>query len=130
MSDLDDLPGQLLKLRDLIRQAHEATRDLRAAVREAGAMRDSLPAAAEQAVTEKFSAEVESGLASFGEALDKAIEDGTQAVFRRFDKIEKMLLGEDDKSIRAGKPSIPQLIGAIAAAEGDVPAALRRGRRG
>jgi len=129
MSDLDELPRQLTELRDLIRQAHEATRDLRAVLREAKAVRDSLPAAAEKAVTEKFQAEVQSGLASFQDALDKAIEDGTQAVFRRFDKLEKLLLGEDDKSVRAGKPSIPQMLETIAAVEGNVPAALRR-RRG
>jgi hypothetical protein len=129
MSDLDELPAQLLALRDLIRQAHEATRDLRAALREAQAMRDSLPAAAEKAVSEKFTAEVEAGLASFHDALGKAIEDGTQAVFRRFDTIEKLLLGEDERSVRAGKPSIPSMIETIATAEGNVPAALRRTRR-
>ena len=130
MSDLDELPRQLIELRDLIRQTHEATRDLRTVLREAKAVRDSLPAAAEKAVTEKFNAEVESGLVSFGAALDKAIEAGTQAVFRRFDTIEKLLLGEDAKSVRAGKPSIPQMIETIAAVEGNVPAALRRTRRG
>jgi len=130
MSDLDELPRQLTELRDLIKRAHEATSDLRAAMREAKAMRDSLPAAAEKAVTEKFQAEVESGLASFGTALDKAIENGTQAVFRRFDGIEKLLLGEDDKSVRAGKPSIPQMLEVIAAVEGNVPAALRKTRKG
>jgi len=130
MSDLDELPRQLTELRDLIKRAHEATSDLRTAMREAKAMRDSLPAAAEKAVTEKFQAEVESGLASFGTALDKAIEDGTQAVFRRFDGIEKLLLGEDDKSVRAGKPSIPQMLEVIAAVEGNVPAALRKRQNG
>ena len=93
-------------------------------------MQDTLPAAAEKAVTEKFSAEVQSGLVSFESAMDKAIEDGTQAVFRRFDRIEKLLLGEDDKSVRAGKMSIPDMIGTIAAVEGNVPAALRKSRRG
>ena len=130
MSDLDELPRQLTELRDLIKRAHEATSDLRTAMREAKAMRDSLPAAAEKAVTEKFQAEVESGLASFGTALDKAIENGTQAVFRRFDGIEKLLLGEDDKSVRAGKPSIPQMLEVIAAVEGNVPAALRKRQNG
>jgi DNA-binding FrmR family transcriptional regulator len=127
-SNLDELPGQLVELRDLIRQAHEATADLRAVLRQAKAMRDSLPAAAEKAVTEKFAAEVETGLESFGKALDKAVEDGTQAVFRRFDRIEQLLLGEDRRSVRAGKPSIPQMIETIAAIEGNVPAALRRSR--
>ena len=126
MGDLDDLPRQLLELRDLIRQAHEVTSDLRAVLREAKAMRDSLPAAAEKAVSERLQAEVESGLESFGKALDKAIDDGTQAVFRRFDGIEKLLLGEDPKSVRQGKPSIPEMLGTIAAVEGNVPAALRR----
>ena len=130
MSDLDELPRQLTELRDLIRQAHEATSDLRAVLKEARAMQDTLPAAAEKAVTEKFSAEVQSGLVSFQDAMDKAIEDGTQAVFRRFDRIEKLLLGEDDKSVRAGKMSIPDMIGTIAAVEGNVPAALRKSRRG
>jgi hypothetical protein len=129
-SNLEDLPGQLLELRDLIRQAHEATADLRAVLREAKAVRDSLPAAAEKAVSEQVGAEVKAGLDEFGKALDEAIETGTQAVFRRFDKIEQLLLGEDAKSVRAGKPSIPQMIETIAAAEGNVPAALRRTRKG
>lgn len=124
--DLDELPGQLIELRELIRQAHEAVSDLRVAIREAKTMRDTLPEAAQKAVTEQLGAEVESGLKSFGEALDKAIDTGTQAVFRRFDKIEKLLLGEDPKSVRAGKPSIPQMLDTIAAVEGNVPAALRK----
>jgi hypothetical protein len=129
VSDLGDLPGQLLELRDLIRQAHEATRDLRAVLKEAAAVRDSLPAAAGKAVSEKIGAVVEEGLTSFHDALGRAIEDSTAAVYRRFDTIEKLLLGEDDKSVRAGKPSIPHLIETIATAEGNVPAALRRTRR-
>lgn len=126
MGDLEELPGRLIELRDLIRQAHEATSDLRAAIREAKAVRDSLPAAAEKAVTEQLSEEVKAGLDSFGKELDKAIEAGTQAVFKRFDRIEQLLLGEDAKTVRAGKQSIPQMIEAIAAVEGNVPAALRR----
>ena len=130
MSDLDELPRQLTELRDLIRRAHEATSDLRAVLREARAVRDSLPAAAEKAVTEQLSAEVNEGLRSFQKALDKAIDSGTDAVFKRFDRIEKLLLGEDPGSVRAGKPSIPQMIETIAAVEGNVPAALRKRQRG
>jgi hypothetical protein len=126
MGDLEELPGRLIELRDLVRQAHEATSDLRAAIRDARTLRDTLPAVAEKAVSEQVQAEVESGLESFGRALDKAIEDGTQAVFRRFDRLEKLFLGEDPRSVRAGKPSIPQMLETIAAAEGNVPAALRR----
>lgn len=77
----------------------------------------------------KFGAAVQDGLASFHDALGTAIEDSTAAVYRRFDTIEKLLLGEDDKSVRAGRPSIPEMIGAIAAVEGNVPAALRRARK-
>ena len=51
-------------------------------------------------------------------------------MFKRFDKIEQLLLGEDPKTIRAGKASIPQMIEAIAAVEGNVPAALRKRQRG
>lgn len=130
MSDLDELPGQLIELRDLIRQAHEAVSDLRAVLREAKAVRDSLPAAAEKAVSEQINAEINAGLDSFGKALDKAIDSGTSAVFKRFDRIEKLLLGEDARSVRAGKPSIPQMLETIAAVEGNVPAALRRRHQG
>ena len=130
MSDLSELPQQLTELRDLIRRAHEATSDLRAVLREARAVRDSLPAAAEKAVTEQLSAEVNEGLRSFQSALDKAIDSGTDAVFKRFDGIEALLLGEDRESVRAGKPSIPQMLETIAAVEGNVPDALRRRRRG
>ena len=130
MSDLDELPRQLVELRDLIRQAHEATSDLRAVLREAKTVRDSLPAAAEKAVSEQLGAEIKTGLDSFGEALNKAIDTGTAAVFRRFDRLEQMLLGEDPKTVRAGRASIPQMIETIAAVEGNVPAALRKTRRG
>ena len=130
MSDLDELPQQLTELRDLIRRAHEATSDLRAVLREARAVRDSLPAAAEKAVTEQLSAEVKAGLDSFQKALDRAVDDGTDAVFKRFDRIEKLLLGEDPQSVRAGKPSIPQMLETIAVVEGNVPAALRKRQRG
>jgi hypothetical protein len=130
MSDLDELPRQLTELRDLIRQAHEVTSDLRAVLREARAVRDSLPAAAEKAVSEQLGTEIKAGLDSFGKALDRAVDEGTAAVFRRFDKIEKLLLGEDPKAVRAGKPSIPQMLETIAAVEGNVPAALRKRQRG
>ena len=130
MSNLDELPGQLTELRDLIRQAHEATSDLRAVLREAKTVRDSLPAAAEKAVGDQLNAEIKAGLDSFGKALDKAIDTGTDAVFTRFDRIEKLLLGEDPSSVRAGKPSIPEMIETIAAVEGNVPAALRKRQRG
>ena len=130
MSDLDELPGRLIELRDLIRQAHEAVSDLRAVMREARTLRDSLPAAAEKAVSEQLGAEVKEGLESFQKALDQAIDTGTDAVFKRFDQIEHLLLGEDPKSVRAGRPSIPQMIETIAAVEGNVPAALRRRQKG
>ena len=126
MGDLDELPGQLIELRELIRQAHEVVKDLRAATREAKDVRGSLPAAAKKAVEDQISAEVAAGLESYNAALTKAVEDGTKAVYARFDTIEKMLLGEDAHSVRAGRPSVPQLIGMIAEAEGDVPAAVRQ----
>ena len=107
MSDLDELPRQLTELRDLIRRAHEATSDLRAVLREARAVRDSLPAAAEKAVSEQLGAEVKAGLDSFQKALDKAIDDGTDAVFKRFDGIEKLLLGEDPRVCPGGEAVDP-----------------------
>jgi hypothetical protein len=66
--NLDELPAQLAQLRDLIREAHGATKDLRAAIREARQFADGLvglvDAAAESARRAAHEAGVEQ-LAAF-----------------------------------------------------------------
>jgi uncharacterized coiled-coil protein SlyX len=70
--NLDELPGQLAQLRELIREAHGATKDLRAAIREArdyaGSLTKIVDAAAEAARRAAHEAGCEQ-LAAFQEHL-------------------------------------------------------------
>lgn len=106
MSDLEELPELLIELRGLVVLAHTAIRDLRAAVRDAAQVTDNLP----QAVDRRLSAAVKDGLQKYEADLSKAIADGTQAAYDRFDILTAICLGEDPQSVRAGKKSIPDLL--------------------
>ncbi len=80
-------------LREVIRQAHEATRDLRLVVKEARELKGKLPDAAEKLISES----VGEGLKQFNESLAEGINVATKAVFRRFDKIQAILMGDDQE---------------------------------
>jgi hypothetical protein len=123
MSDLDELPRQLTELRDLIRQAHEATRDLRGVIREATALRDRLPQKVTEIVEHTIGAQIDQGLNSFKEAQMRAIEDAQAAVFARFDTMTETLLGIDPRSKRQGKLSIPDMIAIAQQRSGMLPEA-------
>ena len=98
------------QLRQATREAHEVLKDLRRAVRDGQQLVKSIEAAARVAVESRMEPVVKQSLKEFGQALDKAIEDSTEAVFRRFDRITELLMGEDRASQRQGKPTIPELI--------------------
>jgi hypothetical protein len=70
--DLDELPGQLAQLRELVREAHGATKDLNRAIREAKSYADNLvrmvDAAAEASRRAAYDAGCEQ-LAAFQEHL-------------------------------------------------------------
>jgi hypothetical protein len=68
------------------------------------------------------------------------MERVTREVFERFDKITALMLGEDPKSRRMGRKSVPEMLADIAARAGypvaatastdsEIPAAFRRGTR-
>jgi F0F1-type ATP synthase membrane subunit b/b' len=59
--DLDELPAQLAQLRELIREAHGATKDLRAAIREARSFADGLVALVDTAAESARRAAHEAG---------------------------------------------------------------------
>jgi hypothetical protein len=89
---------ELQALRDAIRSAHEALRDLRV---EHKAMRETLLAwRAEKLVwaeeaNEQFGTIVKEGLDDFGKSLKKAIDDGTARVYKRFDALADIMMGEE-----------------------------------
>jgi CHAD domain-containing protein len=94
------------RLIEAIHDARIATRDLRAATKEA---RDVL-ASVRSAVDDRLDAEVAAGLERYSQAISEAIESATAAVDRRFATLADIMLGEDAKSRRQGRPSLRELL--------------------
>jgi uncharacterized protein YllA (UPF0747 family) len=59
---------------------------------------------------ERLNETIKEGLDEYSASLDEAIRCATQAVFDRFDTIMTELLGEDIRSQKKGKKSIPDLL--------------------
>jgi hypothetical protein len=111
---LDELPAQLIELRGLLTEGHGLVQDLTRLLREAREVRRNLP----EAVNERIGAAVDTGLTEYKDTLGKAIEDATDAVYRRFDTLAAICMGEDPKSVRDGKTSVPDLLRDYIAAKG------------
>jgi len=104
--DLFHRSVEIEQLRESTREAHGVLKDLRTATVAAKNLVHELTNAV---VTEQLEAAVEAGLEEYKTTLATAIDSATKAIFDRFDKIAKLLMGEDKQSVRAGKPSIPEL---------------------
>ena len=90
MSELDRLEAAMNECREMIREAHAATKDLRAAVREA---RQELRALARDEVAAQIQPEVSRQLEELGERTGEAITAATQKVIAEFDRFGESLLG-------------------------------------
>ena len=118
MSGLDELERTIARFEqardDLdtkIREAHAATKDARAALRDLAALID-------RTLPERAGREIDQALApKVKEALDTVLDGmrGTEErINRRFDTIADILLGESRDQRRAGKPTIEELARAAA----------------
>jgi Sec-independent protein translocase protein TatA len=92
VSELDRLEAALGECREVIREAHAATKDLRAAVREA---KQEVRALATDEVTAHIQAEVSRQLEELGERTREAIAAATQKVISEFDRFGESLLGKE-----------------------------------
>ncbi len=92
MSELDRLEAALGECREMIREAHAATKDLRTAVREA---RQEVRALATDEVTAHVQAEVSRQLEELDERTREAITAATQKVISEFDRFGESLLGKE-----------------------------------
>jgi hypothetical protein len=92
MSELDRLEAAMNECREMIREAHAATKDLRAAVREA---RQELRALATDEVAAQVQQEVSRQLEELGERTSGAITAATQKVIAEFDRFGEALLGKE-----------------------------------
>lgn len=113
MSDLDKDKAELKRL---TREAHEATQDLKSVIREARGVVLEIRKAASVAVNERIEPVVIAQIAALGEATQVAISEAEDRIENRFNQLASVMLGEDRKSIREGRPTIPQMaenIGAL-----------------
>jgi hypothetical protein len=92
VSEQDRLEAAMNECREMIREAHAATKDLRAAVREA---RQELRALARDEVAAQVQLEVSRQLEELGERTSEAITAATQKVIAEFDRFGESLLGKE-----------------------------------
>jgi len=92
VSDLDRLEVAVGECREMIREAHAATKDLRSAVREA---KGELRALAQDEVAAQVQLEVSRQLDELGERTREAITTATQKVIAEFDRFGESLLGKE-----------------------------------
>jgi hypothetical protein len=96
----------LAQLRELVAEAHGAAKDLRLAIREARQLRSTLPDEAARRIGES----VDQGLAEYSASLEHGIDEATKAVYRRFDTIVAVCLGEDPESVAAGERTLEEIL--------------------
>ena len=92
MSEQDRLEAAVSECREMIREAHAATKDLRAAVREA---RQEMRTLARDEVAGQVHLEVSRQLDELGERTGEAITAATQKVIAEFDRFGESLLGKE-----------------------------------
>jgi phage protein D len=92
VSELDRLEAAAGECREMIREAHAATKDLRAAVREA---KRELQDLAKDEVAAHIQREVSRQLAELGERTQEAVSTATQKVIAEFDRFGETLLGKE-----------------------------------
>ena len=92
VSELDRLEAAVSECREMIREAHAATKDLRAAVREG---RQELRALAKDEVAAYIQLEVSRQLEELGERTGEAVTAATRKVIAEFDRFGESLLGKE-----------------------------------
>lgn len=102
----EDLQAEVDRLRDVLREAHAAIKDMRHLLRQADAARAVIETMVAKQIEEGIKTEVDKGLDEYRDSLNKAIDNATEAVYRRFDTIADMLLGETKAAKRKGEPSL------------------------
>jgi DNA topoisomerase VI subunit B len=92
LSELDRLEAAVGECREMIREAHAATKDLRAAVREA---KRELQDLTKDEVAAHIQREVSRQLEELGERTREAVSAATQKVIAEFDRFGESLLGKE-----------------------------------
>jgi chorismate mutase len=104
-----DAGDEVAVLKAATREAHVAAQELASVIREARKLQAELKGAATIAVDEAVKPVIDAGMEKFNKSLMEAIELATEAVYKRFDIIRDLLLGEDRATVRRGEESIQDL---------------------
>jgi hypothetical protein len=104
MSELDRLEAAVGDCREMIREAHAATKDLRAAVREA---KKELSVLAKDEVAAHIELEVSRQMEELGERTSEAVSAATQKVIAEFDRFGESLLGKETPATAPGPTTPP-----------------------
>jgi chromosome segregation ATPase len=92
VSELERLEAAVAECREMIREAHATTKDLRTAVREA---KRELQDLTKDEVSARIRQEVSSQLEELGERTREAVTTATQKVIAEFDRFGETLLGKE-----------------------------------
>lgn len=86
----------LKELKDVVTEGHKLLKDMKAERKEYEKLWDKVRAETRSTTEEYIAIQVKTGLASYGEALNKAIDTATKNVMKRFDTLADILMGTDD----------------------------------
>jgi len=92
VSEVDRLEAAVSECREMIREAHAATKDLRTAVREA---KQEMRTLAQDEVAAHIQHEVSRQLEELGQRTQEAVTAATQKVIAEFDRFGEALLGKE-----------------------------------
>jgi chromosome segregation ATPase len=92
VSEVERLEAAIDECREMIREAHAATKDLRAAVRDA---KRELQDLGKNEVSVRIQGEVSRQLEDLGERTREAVSAATQKVIAEFDRFGETLLGKE-----------------------------------
>lgn len=92
--EVDDLIVRTREAHEVLKDIKTATRELRDTIKDAEVAQVALMAAVVSMVDHGIEAAVETGLENYNDAIDKAIVTAEDAIYRRFDAIAAILLGE------------------------------------
>lgn len=95
---LDSIRELRDELKELVREAHGAVKDLRKAMEEAPRIVSLLTA---RRIEEQVGAEVQRGLDEYKANLTDAIEAATESVYQRFEAIANVLVGKGSFSLES-----------------------------
>lgn len=105
----DSTDEKIAQLKAATREANEAIKGLREAERDLKKVVATIEGMASKTVGALVEEAAKAQIARLAAATDKAIDDTSEAIDKRFQQVADILLGEDKKSRRSGRPSIPEL---------------------